>query len=93
MLRRQSPAEDSGQEIPDSPSPAQRIPPVLAPMLMKVFWRLLGGAPGIKIIETFWRILGVKVGEVTIAVPVGGAVGGLGGALLGLSPPTRPGLK
>ena len=54
------------------------------PILMMVFWMLLGGAAGIKIMQTVWRFLGVEVGELTIAVPVGGVVGALAGALLGL---------
>jgi len=51
---------------------------------MMAFWMLLGGAAGIKIMQSIWRFLGVEVGELTIAVPVGGAVGALAGALLGL---------
>lgn len=51
---------------------------------MVVFWMLLGGAAGIKIMESIWHILGVARGELTIALPVGGAVGALAGALLGL---------
>jgi hypothetical protein len=51
---------------------------------MMVFWMLLGGAAGIKIMEASWRIFGVRAGELGIAVPVGGAAGGLAGALLGL---------
>jgi hypothetical protein len=69
---------DTGHDIPDPPSP------VLAPTLMIVFWMLLGGSAGIKIMEGIWRFFGVEVGELTIAVPVGGAVGALAGALLGL---------
>ena len=34
--------------------------------------------------EGIWRIRGVEVGVLTIAVPVGGTVGALAGALLGL---------
>jgi len=60
------------------------LPPVLAPTLMMVFWMLLGGVAGIKMMESIWRFRGVAVGEMTIAVPVGGAVGALAGALLGL---------
>jgi len=51
---------------------------------MMVFWMLLGGAAGIKIMQSIWRFLGVEVGELTIAVPVGAMVGALAGALLGL---------
>ena len=39
---------------------------------MVVFWMLLGGAAGIKIMESIWHFLGVESGELTIAVPVGG---------------------
>ena len=60
------------------------IPLVLAPILMMVFWMLLGGAAGIKIMQSIWRIRGVESGEFTVAVPVGGVVGALAGALLGL---------
>ena len=60
------------------------IPPVMAPTLMMVFWMLLGGAAGIKILESIWRFRGVSTGEFTIALPVGGVVGALAGALLGL---------
>jgi hypothetical protein len=76
--------ENAGHEVPDPPSSALPLSPVLAPVLMIVFWVLLGGAAGIKIMESIWRFLGVEVGELTIAVPVGGAAGALVGALLGL---------
>jgi len=76
--------EDTGQAVPDGAGSTSPIPPVLAPILMMVFWMLLGGAAGIKIMQSIWRLLGVGVGEFTIAVPVGGAVGALAGALLGL---------
>ena len=76
--------EDAGHEVPDPPSPASPLPPVLAPVLMIVFWVLLGGAAGIKIMQSIWRFLGVEVGEVTIAVPIGGAVGALARSALGL---------
>ena len=46
---------------------------------MMVFWMLLGGAAGIKIMEGIWRFLGVGFGQFAIAVPVGGAVGALAG--------------
>ncbi len=49
-----------------------------------VFWVLLGGAAGIKTMESIWRFLGAGSGKLTIAVPIGGAVGALVGALLGL---------
>ena len=45
-----------------------------------VFWMLLGGAAGIKLMQSIWRLLGWGAGEVSVAVPVGG----VGGALLGL---------
>jgi hypothetical protein len=76
--------EDTEHEVSDPPSPAAPLPPVLAPVLMMVFWMLLGGAAGIKTMQSIWRFRGVEVGELTIAVPVGGAVGALAGALLGL---------
>ena len=51
---------------------------------MTAFWMLLGGAAGIKVMQSLWHLLGVGVGEMTIAVPVGGVVGALVGGLLGL---------
>jgi hypothetical protein len=56
----------------------------LAPVLMTAFWMLLGGAAGVKVMQGVWHLLGVGVGEVAIAVPVGGAAGALTGGLLGL---------
>jgi hypothetical protein len=72
------------QEVPNAPDSSLPIPPILAPVLMMVFWMILGGAAGIKLMQSIWRFLAVDVGIVTIAVPVGGVVGALGGALLGL---------
>jgi|ERR1043166_7393110 hypothetical protein len=66
---------------PETPLP---IPPVLAPVLMMGFWMLLGGAAGIKVMQSIWRLLGFDTGDVAIAVPVGGVAGALAGALLGL---------
>jgi hypothetical protein len=76
--------KDTQPAVPDAATSTSPIPPVLAPILMMVFWMLLGGAAGIKIMQRIWRFLDVEVGELTIAVPVGGAVGALAGALLGL---------
>jgi hypothetical protein len=53
-------------------------------VLMAVFWMLLGGAAGIKVLQSVWHFLGFDVGEVTIAVPVGGVLGALVGLLLGM---------
>jgi len=76
--------KDTKPTLPDAARPAIPIPPVMAPILMMVFWMLLGGAAGIKIMQTVWRFFGVEVGELTVAVPVGGVVGAVAGALLGL---------
>lgn len=76
--------EGTPQEVPDAPGSTLPIPPVLAPALMMVFWMLLGGAAGIKVMQSIWHLLGVEVGQMAIAVPVGGVVGALVGALLGL---------
>jgi hypothetical protein len=54
--------------------------PPLAPLLMTAFWALLGGAAGVKLTQSVWQFLGWTGGEVSVAVPVGGAAG----ALLGL---------
>ena len=51
---------------------------------MVVFWMLLGGAAGVKIMQSIWHLLGVATGDVAIAVPVGGVLGALAGGLLGL---------
>lgn len=64
------------------------VPPQLAPLLMMVFWALLGGAAGIKLTQSVWQFLGWTSGEVSVAVPVGGVAGAGCGALLGLI--TRP---
>jgi hypothetical protein len=63
--------------------PASPLPP-LAPLLMMAFWMFLGGAAGIKIMQSIWRFFDLGIGEVAIAVPVGGVVGALAGAFLGL---------
>ena len=76
--------EATQQVVPDAARSPTPIPPVLPPALMMAFWMLLGGAAGIKIMQSIWRFLGVEAGQVTIAVPVGGALGALIGALLGL---------
>ena len=49
---------------------------------MMVFGMLLGAATGINLTQAVWRVFGWGVGEVSIAVPVGGGVGALAGALL-----------
>ena len=52
---------------------------------MMGFWMLLGGAAGIDIAQSLWHFFfGVSTGDVAVAVPVGGVVGALAGALLGL---------
>ena len=67
------------------PKPATPLAPqAQAPALMMVFWLLLGGAAGIKISQSLWQFLGWSDGEVSVAVPVGGVVGAIGAALLGL---------
>jgi hypothetical protein len=70
------------QRVRETASPT--LSPAVAPVLMMAFWMLLGAAFGIRLMESVWRLFGVEVGEVSIVVPVGGAVGTLGGALLGL---------
>jgi hypothetical protein len=51
---------------------------------MMAFWMLLGGAAGIRVAQSLWRILELGGGAVSIAVPVGGVIGAIGGGLLGL---------
>jgi hypothetical protein len=55
-----------------------------APALMAVFWILLGGAAGINITQGIWHLLDFQIGDIAIAVPVGGVIGALAGALLGM---------
>jgi hypothetical protein len=76
--------EDSRQGV--APGRLSTLPaPALAErVLMMAFWMLLGGAAGIKVLQSVWHFLGVGVGEVAIAVPVGGVGGALVGGLLGL---------
>ena len=76
--------EDIQQKAPDAPESTSPIPPALAPALMVVFWMLLGGAAGIKIMQSIWHLLDLAMGDVAIAVPVGGMLGALAGGLLGL---------
>ena len=65
--------------MPDDPKQ-----PTLAPVAMVVFWMLLGGAAGINITQRRWHLLGLGGGDVSIAVPVGGVIGAIAGALVGL---------
>jgi hypothetical protein len=58
--------------------------PPLAPVLMMAFWMLLGGAAGIRVAPSLWEILGLGGGHISVAVPVGGVLGAVGGGLLGL---------
>lgn len=75
--------EDTRHVVPDAGASPTPIPPVLAPALMMAFWMLLGGAAGIKVMQSIWHLLGAEVGEVVIAVPLGGVVGALVAGLLG----------
>jgi hypothetical protein len=75
---------DPKHETPAALGRILPIPPPLAPILMMAFWMLLGGAAGIKLAQSMWHILGWGDGEVSIAVPVGGVLGAVAGALLGL---------
>ena len=71
----------------DAPRPLRSPPPIpapLAPLLMMAFWMLLGGAAGIKLMQSLWQLLAWDAGAVSVAVPVGGAAGAGVGALLGL---------
>src|SRR5579864_2634077 len=76
--------EDTKQEGPETARPTPAIPPPLAPILMMAFWMLLGGAAGIKLAQSMRQLLGWGSGNVSIAVPVGGVIEALAGALLGL---------
>lgn len=60
------------QNAPSLPRTPPSLPAPLAPVLMMVFWMLLGGAAGIKLAQSTWRLLHWGTGEVSIAVPVGG---------------------
>jgi hypothetical protein len=74
--------EDIKQDAP-ALCPTTVIPAPLAPILMMVFWMLLGGAAGIKLAQSTWQLFGWASGDVSIAVPAGGVVGALAAALLG----------
>ncbi len=76
--------EHPQQHVLSASRPTAPLPPVLAPVLMMAFWMLLGGAAGIKVMQSIWRFLDFDIGQFTIAVPVGGVVGTVVGALLGL---------
>jgi hypothetical protein len=76
--------EDVPLPSPEAPGTRPDVPAVPAPGLMLIFWMLLGAAAGINFLQAAWRVFDWQVGEVSIAVPVGGAVGALAGALLGL---------
>jgi hypothetical protein len=75
---------DALKQDPDGPTPS--LPAATLPdrVLMMVFWMLLGGAAGIRAMQSIWHFLGFDVGQVTIAVPVGGVIGALVGVLLGM---------
>ncbi len=60
------------------------LPPPLAPLLMVLFWMLLGAASGINVAQGLWRLVGFAVGDVSIAVPIGGVIGAMVGGALGL---------
>ena len=90
-----APVQDTGPPPSATPNPgpdpvdaggdeAPLIPPPVAPILMVAFWMLLGGAAGINITQSLWRLVGFAVGEVSIAVPVGGVAGAILGGALGL---------
>jgi hypothetical protein len=76
--------DDTHEVVPETALSPTGVPPVLAPVLMTAFWMLLGGAAGIKVLQSIWHLLGVSSGEMTVAVPVGGVAGALAGAALGL---------
>ncbi len=76
--------KDAKQEDLEVPRPSPAVSPPLAPILMMAFWMLLGGAAGIKVAQSVWQLLGWGSGNVSIAVPTGGVMGALAGALLGL---------
>jgi len=75
-------AETPAAAPPEAPDEVSEGLPALP--LMLVFWILLGGAAGVNFLQAVWHAFGWSVGEVSIAVPVGGALGALAGGLLGL---------
>lgn len=75
---------ETEREVPGASRSAPPIPAPLAPLLMMAFWMLLGGAAGIRLAQSTWQILGWSTGNVSVAVPLGGGIGALAGALLGL---------
>lgn len=75
--------EQANQEAGEMPFANQPTVPPLAPALMIAFWMLLGGAAGIRLAQSIWELLGWGIGEVSVAVPVGGVTGAAVGAVLG----------
>jgi hypothetical protein len=86
LISHKNDAPAASPVVPASTRPSEENPTLspLAPVLMMAFWALLGGAAGIKIMQSIWSFLGFGGGEVAVAIPVGGVVGALAGALLGL---------
>jgi hypothetical protein len=74
--------------VAESELPSALVP--LAPALMMAFWMLLGGAAGIKLLQSLWKLPGWVDGEVSIAVPVGAATGAIVGVVLGRIKNPRP---
>ena len=74
----------NNQRAPEKTLAQAPNPPVLAPVLMMVFWMLLGASAGIRLMDGIWRFIDLQVGELSIVVPVGGVVGAVVGGLLGL---------
>src|SRR5205807_3309580 len=75
---------DMSLTSPEVPGARPDVPVLPAPGLMLIFWMLLGAASGINLLQIVWHVFGWEVGEISIAVPVGGGVGALVGILLGL---------
>ena len=69
-------ADTSGAQQMGGAAAAEAAPPV-APVLLAVFWLLIGAAAGIKLTQGLWSALVLDVGRMSVAVPVGAAVGAL----------------
>src|SRR6476619_6621569 len=82
--RRARPGQSEGPFAMTDARPGGPVPPQLAPVLMMAFWMLLGGAAGIRVAQSLWQLLDLGGGAVSVAVPVGGVIGAVGGGLLGL---------
>lgn len=73
---------EAAKQHVQSPSPpvAPQLP--MDPRLVILFGMLLGAVAGVTFAQVVWKLAGLTVGAITIAVPVGGIGGAVGGGLI-----------